>query len=159
PYDYARAIRVFPETIRASVAFKVRALQATGRLEIDVTDRFGHRPVRLALSDDGSLQVSSGSEWKSVAKVGADWQNVNLTADLVAGTFDVSMNDQLVADDFSLAEYVKSVERLSFRTGAVRTEPTLRSSTSDTPDVTDPNPDVPVAEAVFHVDDVYVNTN
>ncbi|MFO1095645.1 MAG: hypothetical protein U0992_20425 [Planctomycetaceae bacterium] len=159
PYDYARAVRVFPETTRASVAFKVRALRAAGRLEIDVTDRFGHRPVRLALGEDGSLQVSRSGEWKSVAKVGADWQSVNLTVDLVAGTFDVSANDQLVADDFALAEYVESVERISFRTGPVRTEPTLRSSTADTPDVTDPNPDVPLPEAVFQIDDVFINTN
>ena len=42
-----------------------------------------------------------------------------------------------------MAEFVKSVERISFRTGPQRAEPTLRTATADQPDFTDPNPDEP----------------
>ena len=43
------ALRVFPETKQASVSLKVCPKQNKhGRLEIDVADRFGNRPVRMA---------------------------------------------------------------------------------------------------------------
>ena len=60
PYDYARAIRVFPESKRASLHFKVHTAQnQNGRLEIEVTDRFGYRPVRLIFAEDGDLRSST----------------------------------------------------------------------------------------------------
>ena len=46
PYDDARAVRVFPEAKSATVSSKVHAGHNVGRLEVEVTDQFGHRPVR-----------------------------------------------------------------------------------------------------------------
>jgi hypothetical protein len=48
PYDYARAVRVFEESKSATVSFKVYPKQSdSGRLEVEVMDRYGNRPVRL----------------------------------------------------------------------------------------------------------------
>ena len=48
PYDYARAIRVFEETKKAEINVKVFPKQSdSGILEIDVTDRYGNRLVRI----------------------------------------------------------------------------------------------------------------
>jgi hypothetical protein len=49
PYDYARAIRVFPATHGVKVSFKIFARQTNARFEIDLLDAAGARPVRLAL--------------------------------------------------------------------------------------------------------------
>src|SRR4029077_16338932 len=63
PYDYARAVRVFPETKSATIRFKIHAGQNNvGRMEIDVTDQFGHRPVRLSLAADGQIKAFNGAE-------------------------------------------------------------------------------------------------
>jgi hypothetical protein len=55
PYDYARAVRVFPATHGVKVSFRLFARQTDARLEIDLLDAKGARPVRLAFGEDGRL--------------------------------------------------------------------------------------------------------
>ena len=159
PYDYARAQRIFPETKAASVHFKIRAEQnSNGRLEIELTDRFGFRPVRLIFAEDGLIKAMDGAQYKTLASYEpGEWYDINLIADVAKGAFDVSLAGKPVASAASFAEFVKSVERISFRTGPQREEPTLKTTTADLPDRTDPNPDVPQPGAVFHVDDVTIS--
>ena len=159
PYDYARAIRVFPETRRATISFQLHAAQVdAGQLVIEVTDRYGHRPVRVSLGDDGRVDIENGSDVMDAAPYHAgDWHAVALTVDVATQTFDVSIDGKPVAADGAFAEYVESVERISFRTGEERTEPTLKSVTAETEDVTDPDPDVRAPLAVFQIDDVRIN--
>ncbi|HUT31074.1 MAG TPA: PA14 domain-containing protein [Sedimentisphaerales bacterium] len=58
PTDYARAVRVFPQSSKVDVSFKVAAEQAgTGRCEIDLLGELGSRPVRLILNDKDKLQA------------------------------------------------------------------------------------------------------
>jgi hypothetical protein len=158
PYDYARAVRVFPEAKSATLQFKVRAGQNhVGRLEIEVADQFGYRPVRLVFGQDGQIKVWDGAKSATLAEYQANkWYEVGLKVDVEQGTLDVTLDGRLVASRVKFAEYVKSVERLSFRTGAYRSEPTLRTSTDATPDRVTPNPDVPEPQATYHVDDVVI---
>jgi hypothetical protein len=158
PYDYARAVRVFPETKSAALRFKVHAGQNhAGRLEIELTDRFGDRPVRLVFADDGQIKALDGAKVKTLASYQSDkWYDVGLKVDVTNGRFDVSVDDKPVASAARFAEYVKSVERISFRTGAHRDQPTLRSSTDRTPDRVSPNPDLPEPLAIYHIDDVTI---
>jgi len=57
-----------------------------------------------------------------------------------------------VASDFMLAEAVKSVERVSFRTGTYRDIPN-RKTPNETPGPPLPGADKPVDEAIFLLDD------
>jgi PelA/Pel-15E family pectate lyase len=158
PYDYARAVRVFPESKFATVRFKIHAGQNhVGRLEIDLTDRFGSRPVRMLLAEDGQIKIADGGQLRSLSPYQTDhWYDVTLNVDVAKGRFDVSLDGNPAASALAFAEYVESVERISFRTGAYRTEPTLRNLPDNTPDRVAPNPDVPEPLAVYHIDDVTI---
>jgi PelA/Pel-15E family pectate lyase len=158
PYDYARAVRVFPESKSATVQFKLHAGQNVfGRLEIEVTDRFGARPVRLIFAEDGQIKLVDGTKPKDLAAYHPDhWYEVTLQVDVPKGRFEVSLDGKPVAKQALFAESVQSVEQISFRTGEHREEPTLTTSTDATPDRVSPNPDVPQPPAIFHIDDVTI---
>jgi hypothetical protein len=160
PYDYARAVRVFPEAKRTKLQFKVHPHQSnTGRLEIEVIDAFGYRPVRLNFAADGNLKVSNGAKEEELTPYQSNkWYVIDLDVDVAKGTFDVAIDGKPGVTGAKFAEYVKSVERLSFRTGSIRDTPTLKTSTDHQPDQTKPNPDVPEPLAVYHIDDVKITT-
>jgi PelA/Pel-15E family pectate lyase len=157
-YDYARAVRVFPESKSATVRFKVHSAQnGGGRLEIEVMDRFGAKPVRLIIAADGQIKLVDGTKSKNLAAYQADqWYEVTLQVDVPQGRFDVSLDGKPIATKVPFSESVKSVERISFRTGAHREEPTLATSTDATPDRVSPNPDIPQPLAIYHIDDVTI---
>jgi hypothetical protein len=158
PYDYARAVRVFPESKSAVIQFKIHAAQNHGgRLEIEVTDRFGSRPVRLILAEDSQIKVVDGPRLLDLATYQPDrWYDVEFKVDVGKSSFDISFDGKPAALSAVFAEYVKSVERISFRTGARREEPTLKTSTDATPDRVTPNPDLPQTPVIYHVDDVRI---
>src|SRR5207249_4957894 len=51
PYDYAKVVRVFAESKSVRIACKMFAHQSGGRLEMEVLDAAGHRPVRLVFGE------------------------------------------------------------------------------------------------------------
>ena len=58
PHDYARAIRVFPESGKVTIECRVLAKQTNrGRLEIDVLDGQGRAPIGIHLVKDGKVQA------------------------------------------------------------------------------------------------------
>src|SRR5262249_53441284 len=68
PYDYARAVRVFAETKQANVSFKVLPRQSdTGRLEMEILDAGGHRPVRVLFNEEGKIEAWNGGKLVSVS--------------------------------------------------------------------------------------------
>lgn len=157
-YDYARAVRVFPETKSVSVHFKIHTGKVhAGRLEVELTDRFGYRPIRLVFAEDGQIKIFNGAMPTALSTYQPDkWYELGLKVDVMNAHFDVSLDGKPVASAVAFAEYVKSVERLSFRTGAFDDEPTLKTSTDRTPDRASPNPDIPESLAIYHVDDVAI---
>jgi hypothetical protein len=158
PYDYARAVRVFPESTSATVQFKVHAAQTHGgQLEIEVTDRFGSGPVRLSFAEDGRIKLADGAKPLDLRSYQADqWYDIKIRLDVAKQSFDVSLDGKEAVSKAAFAEYVKSVERISFRTGPLRDGPTLRTSPDKTPDRVAPNPDLPEPPAVYHLDDVRI---
>jgi hypothetical protein len=161
PYDYARAVRVFQEGTNARVRFRVLAEQIdTGELEIEVMDRYGNRPVRLALADDGKVKATDGSRRVTVGEYAPNqWYEFELTIDAtVFGSYDLAFNGEKVLSGAAFAEAVLSVERASFRTGAFRARPT-RGTESEVPEPDLKDADETVAAAVFHVDDVLAESN
>ena len=124
PYDYARAVRVFPATHGVKISFRVRAEQHGGRLEIELLDAAGERPVRIALEEDGRIWACHEAQWMDAGTYtpGA-WHRFELeiptdpNADRCAVTIDGASPLPRPA---YFTDPVETVERLSFRTGAYR---------------------------------------
>lgn len=155
PYDYARATRVFPAAHGVKISFKVFARQANARLEIDLLDAAGLRPVRLALGEDGHLWACHEGQWMDAGPYAAGkWISFELeiprdpNADRCAVTVDGK--SPLPRPAF-FTDPVATVERLSFRTGA------FRDRGFGGRDL--PGADQKVAAASFLVDDVVITPN
>lgn len=154
PYDYARAIRVFQEGQSAVVNFRVMPKQSeTGTLQIEVTDQFGNRPVRVYFQPDGKLVAYDGSKEVEIATYETGkWYEVSLNIDATPyGHYSLTLNGKQVLTDAALCEAVKSVERVSFRTGNYRNNPTRKTPNQR---VSEPlaGADEPVANAQYWID-------
>jgi hypothetical protein len=155
PYDYARAIRVFEETKKAEIEVKVLPKQTeSGILEIDVTDQYGSRPVRIRFDSDGKIRAVNGRKEMIVQSYDPDkWYNLKLTVDTsLPGSYSLSVNGTDVLENSAFAESVQSVERISFRTGPYRNEPTRKTPNQKAAPPL-PGADDPVALAEFYLDD------
>jgi len=176
PYNYAKAVRVFPETTKARVSFNLRA-QKVGRegLEIEIQNYKGQRPVRIVL-ENGKIIANEGSVMKKIASLSArKWMKVNINVDTKAGKYDLSINGEKLVSGAAFAETLDNsdnpyksnfdtptVERVVFRTGGWRMKDFSRYGTSANdfrkhePDL--PNPDEPVDKAVFDIDNFETKT-
>ena len=150
PYDYARALRVFPESQNVTVKFAVLAKQTNnGRMEVDIKSRKGTRPVQIMLSDNGKIQVVNGEQVIDVMNYQADkWYNFSVKADVAMGTFSVSVDGNTVVEVASFAQAATELQRVVFRTGEYRMKGIGKAEHAD--DL--PGGGNPVAEAVFYVD-------
>jgi hypothetical protein len=158
PYDYARAIRVFEESQSVEIAFSVQMVQACAEpFEIDITDRYGNRPVRLAWHATGKLVVYDGNTPVSVGIFKEkEWVRLRLKIDANPyGRFSLWINDKSAASELKLAEAVKSVERISFRTGPYRDLPN-RKTPNEEPEPPLPGADEPAQEGIYYLDKVSV---
>lgn len=158
PYDYARAIRVFKETTNADLKFRLYAAQNNeGELSVDITDRYGNRPVRISLNDKGDILLDEGGKLRIIKKyAGSTWYDFHVTVNAtLKGYYDLWINGERLVTHGALAEAVKSVERISFRTGAYRNTPTRTTPNVD-PEPPLPGADEKVQKAVFYIDDVLV---
>jgi hypothetical protein len=124
PYDYARAIRVFPETHGVKVSFKILARQVNARLEIDLQSGHGERPIRLAFGEDGHLRGCHEGIWQDAGPYTADqWIRFELEIPktATADRCEVKVNGHAAfSRPLVFTDPAKTVERLSFRSGAYR---------------------------------------
>jgi hypothetical protein len=155
PYDYGRAVRVFQESKSATVSFKVYPRQSdAGRLEIEIMDRYGSRPVRLMFTGDGKIEAVDGSKTIALQPYKPNtWMNVGLTVDTKTDSYSVAIDGTPVLKKAAFAESVLSVERLSFRTGEYRTGP---SRTTDPEQIHADlaGADEPERLVTYYIDDV-----
>lgn len=123
PYDYARAVRLFPKKQQITASFSVQAAQADrGTLEIELMGRFGSpRPVRIMLAADGKVRVMDCERPVTIATYEAgQWLDFRVEADALRGRFTVTLNGQVVAGEACLAQPADSFQRISFRTAEYR---------------------------------------
>lgn len=153
--DYARAIRVFEEGTKASISFKAMAAQYNAQLDIDLQDRYGNRPVRLRFDTDGVLKYVDGSREEVIlAYTVGRYYHIELDIDATPqGRYALTVDGKTITADAQLAEAVKSIERISFRTGEFRNLPN-RQTINETPHSPLPGADEMAEEAVFAVDNV-----
>ena len=155
PYDYARAIRVFEETTAAEIRVKVFPDQAKdGMLDIDVADRYGNRPVRISFNDQGVIQALDGNKKVTLQEYkSAEWYELSISIDAkLFGSYSVAINGKKVLENAQLAEAVKSVERISFRTGQYRDTPN-RKTPNQAPAPPLDGTDEPGTNARFYIDE------
>jgi hypothetical protein len=162
PHDYAKAVRVFAETLELTAKFSVLTRQSnSGRLEIELEDRFGFRPpVRLHFDERGRILALDGNQNEPVvlSEYKPDtWYRFSLRVNVRRGQYDVSLNGNEVLKGAEFLDPVQSLERIIFRTGPYRTAPVLRDPKSPGADVK--NADEPVTDAVFYLDDVEIIPN
>ncbi|MFO1447598.1 MAG: exo-alpha-sialidase [Opitutaceae bacterium] len=124
PYDYARAVRIFPATHGLTATFRVLARQANARFEIDLLDAAGSRPVRLALGEDARIWVCHEGQWMDAGSYQPDrWLQVGLEIPVPvdADRCTVTINGKAVLSRPAFfTDPVTTVHRISFRTGPHR---------------------------------------
>jgi len=158
PHDYAKAERVFPESSKVTTKFRVLAKQSdAGQLHIEITDHKGGAPVRLVFDSDGRIKARTGGNLVSVKEYVPDvWYDMSVTLDTVMHRYGLSINGEPIAlrrQGLSAAP-VRSVERLVFRTGLRRREPTMDTDRTEVEDL--PNADESAPPAVYYIN--YVAT-
>lgn len=158
PYDYARAIRVFEESEKVNMSFEVTPDQNDqGTLQIEVTDQFGSRPVRIHFDSNGDLVAFDGHSPKVIAHY-EPRKTYMFELKIAAnpdGSYDLKLNGKTVLEHAELTEAVKSVERISFRTCSYRNTPN-RKTPNQKPYEPLAGADEPVKEAVYRIDELKV---
>jgi len=156
PFDYAKAVRVFPEGKTVRITCRILALQTdSGRLEIDVMDGAGHRAVQLRFDDKGTLSALNGETSLGGASYRTNaWHRLEIVADATSGKYNLTLDGESVVRQAGFAEPAATLERIEFRTGLYRDQPSRdldRAAGEDLPSAGDPVP-----TAVFYLDDVTI---
>jgi len=152
PCDYARVVRVFPASHGVKISFRVLARQGTGRLEIELLDAKGARPVRLAFEENGRLRACHEGQWLDAGPYVANrWHAFTLeipsAPDADRCALLVDGRSPLPRPAF-FTDPVATVERISFRTGPHRER---GYGGRDLPGADQPTP-----PAAFLIDDVVI---
>jgi len=171
PYDYAKAVRVFPETTKAQISFRVRPRQKdAGDLEIEVLNYKGQRPVRIQIAG-GMIRAGDGAVMKQIGTYSAgQWLQFALAVDTRTARYDLQLNGRPALKVAAFAETLSNegnpyrslyqsptVERIEFRTGKYRLSDMSRYPTGkndflrNDPDL--PGADETVPNAAFDLDD------
>jgi len=151
PYDCAKAERVFPESSQVTVSFDLLARQSeTGQLQIEVVNARSLVAVRLVFSAAGRVTVTDAHHLTDLgAYVPGSWYHVRLALDGTEQRYGLSINDRPPTSGAFLDTTVSTVERVLFRTGPTRIQPTLQTDRDAGVDL--PHADEPVGEAVFYI--------
>jgi len=153
-YDYALAERIFPESKNVTIKFDLLAKQTTnGRMQIDVLNKNGVRPIRIMLKRNGKIRAVNGNNRVSLSQYEADsWLSFKIDVNAAAGKFSIAINGKEVLKDAQFAEKTDTVQRLVFRTGKYRGRvPPRKPERKDLI-----NADVPVKEAVYCLDNLSI---
>ena len=159
PYDYALAERVFPESQRVTVEFRVLVRQVgAARLDVELQDRHGKRPLRLHLDSDWLAADLGKQSVDPVPNKTGRWLAVKLAVDCSTQSYDLSVDGEK-RNKIPFAQQVDSVERLVFRTGPWRGD--VRAAFVDGQPATLgldqedlPSADEKVPLSIFLIDDV-----
>jgi hypothetical protein len=178
PYDYAKAVRIFPETTKARISLDLRLEQAGhDNLEIEIQSSRGQRPVRIVLvGRDGVIVANEGPKPGDVAPLETGkWIHLDIDVDTIAGTYDLGVDGEKAVEGAAFAESLDNsanpygsrfeaptVERVVFRTGISRTQDfsrygfTANGFKKYEPDL--PGVDEPVSRTVVDLDNVRTET-
>jgi hypothetical protein len=152
PYDYARATRPFPPQEYLRLACELQVARPGGEgLEIELQDGRGTVALLIHLRPDGQVIAAQGPHTQVLGHYAeGEWMTLVLVCDCQRGQYQVQLADQLPARG-QLVNTVSLIERVLFRTGPARLEPTTDTadplSLSAGADL--PAPDDPLPEACY----------
>jgi len=154
PYDYAKAERLFPKSIKADAAFRLRANPGEGgKLEMEVADAKSQIALRLIVSD-GFIKVRHGGGTANVIPyVPDEWYDINLSMDAQKKKFDIRIGPDIKLSELAFMMPVAAVEKILFRTGSLRRTPTYDTELNKD-DV--PGSEEPLKESLFFLNHVTV---
>jgi hypothetical protein len=121
PWDYAKVERIFPESARLKVAFRVALEQiGHGALEIEVQGARSERPMRLRL-DPEWLMFDQGMVEASPTRIDLlRWIAIELDIDCSAGKYTCTVDGRPLPEAIPFNEPVDTLQRLVVRTGPWR---------------------------------------
>ncbi|MGW8315242.1 MAG: hypothetical protein ACWGNV_06550 [Bacteroidales bacterium] len=139
PFDYAKAERLFPESTGGSVEFTLMAAQHDhGTLQVELQNGRGLPALRMVLEPDGNLTVKDGYRMAQVMPYEPDRPYAfRITFDVPGRVFSLYVDGNLMISRRFFAP-VQSLERITFRTGAIRRFPDADTPTDQDFDVPDP---------------------
>jgi hypothetical protein len=121
PYDYARAVRIFPVSKQGEIAFKVLAKQTSGELDVELDNAHGQRAVRITLAEGGQVEVANGSQAAKVASYTAGkWLAFKIDYNAARQQFSVAMDGRPIVQGADFTVPVNTLQKISFRTGPYR---------------------------------------
>ncbi len=159
PYDYALAERVFPESRRVRVEFRLRIERlGNASLHVELQSQHGARPLRLRLDSEWLAADMGKLTVEPIRIAPGRWLAVKLDVDCNQGRYDLTVNDQS-RQGLAFSQPTPSLSRIVFRTGPWRGD--MRAAFVDGQpavlglDAEDaPGADERVPASVFLVDDV-----
>jgi hypothetical protein len=158
PYDYAKAMRVFPAGTRTEVKFKVRAGQTEhGLLNIDITDKHGKVAARIEFDDKGKIQTSNRGTLSAIGYTANKWVDVKLVIDCSKQQYSLLIDGKKRLAKIPFHEKTAQVERFEVRTGVYRMDDFSRIGTWKAyPATTLPNADKVLPLATFDLDNLVI---
>jgi hypothetical protein len=121
PHDYTRAQRVFPQSKKVRVDFKVLISQlGHASLFVEAQDQRGRRPIKLRFESNWLWMDRGRTEKRPVAIRTGRWIDISLELDCEAQKYDLLVNSKLVSSGIKFGQEVQTLESLVFRTGPWR---------------------------------------
>jgi len=164
PYDYAKVERIFPESKKGTISFRLNMLDIpTGNsLHLEVQDQKGNRPIRLRFEKDWLNFDLGRQKVKYVYSIEKQkWYDIQVMVDTDTQSYSVMVDGKLVAEKINFDVKVESLERLEIRTGPYRGM--VSSIMHDRPYATAgyetedlPGSEVKTAKSVYLIDDVVI---
>lgn len=156
PYEYAKAVRVFPESKEVTISFKVYPAQsAHGQLFVEVTNEKGIAPFRLMFDQDGKIKVLDQRGNHILQDYEANtWYNCTISLDTIGQKYELDLDGDSFSASFIAP--VPTVERIIFHTGKPEALPSIETDTNaaDLPDA-----DHPVEEVCFYLNCLYTRAS
>ena len=110
--------------------------------------------VRIRFDEDGHIKAENGNKEVVLGSYQPDiWYEIKIMVDAkIYGSYDISIDGKQLLKEAKLAEAVKSVERVSFRTGTYRNLPNRNTPNQEPADPLK-GADEPVVDIKFFIDD------
>ncbi len=126
PFDYAKVERKIPESKELTVEFDLQAAQNnTGTLQVEFLDKTGTACSRLELTPEGEFRLKGGARFAGAGKYEPQkTYKIKVVLSLENRLAQLFIDGQKKTQRMLMSP-VESIERVSFRTGAMRTFPTI----------------------------------